>query len=910
MSLTAAYSPGNKSKELVCVEINNTYALSGGYIPSGGGVQGTFNSALLLPIVATVTVAAGGTVAPAGPSFVLGGASTNYLVTITFNRKFSGSFSLIGTSMDNSTVVGIDKFCNTSIGNPDVIPIDGEVIGNCFQGLFGSNPATPKTFTWSEINDVTVITFSFQRLNIGSTVNLSIGLVEKVVKQWEKNDSPVSYKDPETNTSYTTLPTGVFEVLCKEDNSVAFYTKELCYEVTDPIAWSICGSPGEPLSPYTYQRPRTDGIPFLGYTITGSFVYEFNAAGTYLYSVFGGVILRQGFNSNFLPSAIIPTTLQFIGFIAGAGYDPVGIALHPTTDVPYVMFRDPGTARLYLTTVINGYVELIGDCQFTSAVAPIVDRNDITFTNSGQLLYAHGQNIYLVNTTTGVINSGSPIVIPAISGNPFGIGQLSRFANGDILISGNENTIGSFIHIMDGEDYSIKRSWSSATSLTPPICPFSIAYPKNTTVKFDRVFVKNIETNTVSYDDRDSVTGALLNLPNNVIPGVCDNNVNSEVSWVEDLCYVIDKNVLSQGIINLVGNQLNTDPTCYGIGGFVSPPAVTLSTFTLTRPGNGLYAVNTIGPALEFYTLLAPSTPTFFSTIGLVGILGTIKSIRTRWSDDTLWIMTEEGVGAVRNFRFYVINPTTGAATLKYIASYPAGSTNNGSFTWGIDDIPYFSYNIGGGNYRISKLSPTNMYITDYVVDVPYVVDNLNTDIPNQRLILTKSVALGLDFLTYDGILIEQNCGGVIAQDAMHVPLTNFQPGDTIVKIKAVFIKDLVTGEVSKAYHDFNTGQDVYLPPFARFVNCETSSISVKSSIPRAQLVSGLNSWNKNLIAPNAKSITLLRIANNIQINDGIGVSAVNIAFSTTWTADKLGGNLIFTGLAAGSSFLVSWIEA
>jgi len=66
--------------------------------------------------------------------------------------------------------------------------------------------------------------------------------------------------------------------------------------------------------------------------------------------------------------------------------------------------------------------------------------------------------------------------------------------------------------------------------------------------------------------------------------------------------------------------------------------------------------------------------------------------------------------------------------------------------------------------------------------------------------------------------------------------------------------------------------------------------------------------WSRLVDNNQAKSITLIRVAGNLSITDGFNVSAVNAAFTVTWTAEQLTGNLQVSGTAAGSSFIIASI--
>lgn len=908
-----AYGSGFNKKEFTCVEVASVHSQTGVFIPSGpSSIQGIFTNTIGETIAATISVVAGGSVVSGGLNFTLGGASTNYLVTVSFNRKFSGSIQFSGTSIDNNILTGTDKFCNASIGNPDLLPVDGEVVGNCFQAISGSNPATPKLFGWSEVNELTSFTFSFQRNNIGSSVVLSLLLTEKSLQKWQKNNdvNPPVYTDPLTSTIYTTLPAGVFEVNCEENNESVAYTKELCYKIGSSISFDYSANPAESWDAYNGVRPRTDGIPSLPFVVGGFNFNEFSPDGKYLYSVSAASFTTHTYN-NFGLVGFVTIVINFAGFPAAAAMTPVGLAVHPSTGVIYLSYID-GARRLWLATLsTNGSLQLVGDTQFNSVASIPIDAHDITFTASGQLVMAHGSNLYLIDHTTGVLNSGVPVVLIGASTNGFAIRNISRYANGDLHLAGQDIGLGPIVLIYDGENYSKIRHWASNNSITPPDSTISTAYPINPEIKFNRLYIKNIETNQLSIDDRDLITGLSISIPQNVIIKDCASTVSKITSWTDDLCYVIDKNVLSQGLVEIVGGQIVSNAACNAVGGFVPPVAVTYTSMTHNLTGNVLYALNPTGAgtldAYNWTTISAPgglvSTPLTGLTVG-----ATAKSLRTRWTDGTMWLLTEQVVGANRNYEFWIVNTSTGACTRQGVVTYPAGGTSNGHFTWGVDDLPYFSYLISAGTYRISTLSKISFNIQNFIADVNYVVDNINTDLPNGRLILSKSGIAGLDFLSYDGRIVS-TCAGAIYADAMHAPFGSFAVGDTTQRIKKIFIKDLVTGDVTSYYHNYATGEDIVLPALARIVNCDNSIVPVAPAIPRFQLFTGIVTFNKQLICPNAKSITLTRIANSITITDTLtGPYTINAAFSCTWTGDKLGGQLIISGTAVGSIFAINWV--
>ncbi len=906
-----SYGSGFTKKEFTCVEVYSQYTQTGPFVPSGPtSIQGVFTNTIGDTITATISVGAGGSISSGGLNFSLGGASSNYLTTVTFDRKFSGNISLTATSLDNDVVTGRDRVCNASIGNPDIIDVQLEVTGNCVQSIIGSNPAAPKTFGWSEVDELTFFSFSYLRNNIGSSTTFTLQLVEKSLQKWIKNNDvdPPTYVDPITDTIYTTLPDNVFEVTCNENTEVATYTKELCYKVTSPISFDLSNNPAEPWDAYNGVRPRQDGIPFLTLAGGGLVFNEFDPNGKQLYTVSGANLLTHTYE-NFAIIGFGSIAFNFLAFPAAVGYTPSGIAVHPISKKIYITYLDPGTRKVYLASLTGNIVNLVGDCQFLSPITVPHDTHDITFTTSGQLVFAHGSNLYLIDHNTGIINSGSPVTVSGLTASStFSINNISRYYNGDLHISGTDSSFGPAVVIYDGENYTKISHWGPDNSTTPPDSSRSIAYPTNTEIKFNRLYIKNIETNQLSYDDRDLITGKSLTiLPNSTITD-CSSTLNRQVSWVEDLCYVLDNSVISQGLVQLVGGQIVSVAPCDVVGGFVSPAPVVYNSITHNKQGDILYALNPGGALLDAYTWTTISTPVLASSTLLTGFVGNIRDVRTRWKDDSVWIVTEQTVGSNRFHRFYTVNIVTGECTLQGEASYPSGLYNNISFTWGIDDELYLGYNIGAGVYRISTLSKTNYFIKSFVADVNYVISNINTDIPNKRLIVTKSTSSDLDFMTYSGDIIS-SCGANIFDDAMHAPFLNTEPGDSIVKVKKVFIKDVVTGDVTSYYHDYFTGEDVILPPLARIVDCDYSVKQSFASTPRVQLVTGTNSWIKNIAAPDAKSITIIGVSDDIVIDDGFNSSLLSSPFTLTWNSNNLGGNLTFTGNALASSFIVSWIN-
>ena len=810
----------------------------------------------------------------------------------------------------------IDKICGFSIGPPDTITGDLSTIGGCLQSTLNSSPASARTFAWSEVDEITSFSYTFTRTSGASTLSVSLALIEKSIKKWERKDTDtlIIWRNPLTGTNYTTnLPAGVMETSCREDDRVVFYTEELCYAISPPVSFSVPGSPGIPQDAYNGTTPRTDGVPPLFFVGVGSNALEFDNTGTRLYGIKGITFHTTTYNSSFAVLGSTSVALNFLGFPAAAGYGAVGLTVHPDTGIVYVLYMDPGPKRLYLARIINNVVNLVGDTQYNASVAPIFDGHDIVFTKSGQLLYAHGQNLYLIDSSTGIISITTPIAVKPVTTNAFGIRQVTRYYNGDLHMAATDASFGSYVTILDGETYEKKQDWYSGNSTTPPISNYTIAYPGNPNIKFKRLYVKNIETNQESTEDRDIITGGILTLPNNVNITKCSTDVPKEVSWTEDVCYIIDKNILSQGTIEIASTgQIVSNAACTPVGGFVSPAPLTYSSITHNNAGLQLYALNAGGNLLDTYNWATISAPALLTSVGITGYVSggeNEKSLRTRWTDDTLWLMTEEVVGVNRIYRFYIVNKTTAVLTLQGSVSYPAGSNANGHFTWGVDDNLYFSYNIGGGIYRVSLLSKVSYNILDSIFDVSGTIDNINTDLPSQRLSIVKSGVAGIDYYSYSGQLLS-SCAGAIYQDALQAPFGIFAVGDTVTRVKKIFIKDLITGDVSSYYHNYVTGEDIVLPPLARIVKCDTNISVPEKRNPRFRVFTGITSWQKSISAPKAKSVTITRLANNITINDGVnGAQNINTAATFTWADENLGNDLIVSGTAGGSSFAISYLE-
>lgn len=916
MSL-ASYSPTYKPKQFACVEVNMASVLSGAWAAFGAGVQGTFSNAIGENFVVTVTPSAGGSITPAGPTFNMSGGVATYTVTITFDRKYSGAISFITQNWDNNNLSGIDKICTPSIGFPDSFPSDLQNIGGCLYPTLNANPVTPRTITWSEVDQVTSFTFVFNRTSLASALNVGINLVEKSIQKWERRDvgNGIIWYNPLTNTTYVTnLPANVKEVNCLEDDKLVFYTEELCYGVVNPISFNVSAVPGMPLDAYNGIAPRLDGIPPLSFTPPGGLIFEFNQDGTRLYNITGATFHTNTYNSALLQTGLTSVGLNFLGFPAAVGYNAVGLTVHPETGIVYVLYIDPGTRRLYLAKIINNIVTLVGDTQYNPTISPVFDGHDIVFTKSGQILYGHGQNLFLLDATTGIITVGNPIPLKPIGTATFAIRQLSRYYSGDLHVAGTDASVGSFVMIVDGESYQTKSVWYNGNSPTPPPSPITIAFPQNPKIKFKRLYTKNVETQGEQYEDRDIVTGQILTLPNPASITKCIDDTPLHTSWTETVCYTIDKNITSVGILEIAntGQIVSTAP-CTAIAGFIAPAPLIYSSVTHDVTGNNLYALAAGANQLDTYKWAVKNNPVLSASVPITGYIAggeTEKSLRTRWSDNTLWLMTEIIVGVNRLFRFYIVNKTTGVLTLQGTATYPAGLNANGRFCWGVDDELYFSAVITGTTYGIHRLSKIT-YNTQYLISSHnYVIINLNVDLPNQRLIVGRN-ADGLDFYSYTGQFLE-SCGVGASNflDAIYGALGTFTPGDTTYRIKRIFIKNLTTLATSSYYQDPVTGQDFQLPPLARLVPCDTSIIIASKPIPRFRVISGINKWQKSIDAPNAKSVSITRLTNNITINDGFGVFNINAAFTTSWLSEGgLGGDLIISGTAAGSNFTVTWLE-
>ena len=146
--------------------------------------------------------------------------------------------------------------------------------------------------------------------------------------------------------------------------------------------------------------------------------------------------------------------------------------------------------------------------------------------------------------------------------------------------------------------------------------------------------------------------------------------------------------------------------------------------------------------------------------------------------------------------------------------------------------------------------------------------------------------------------------------DFIAVPERGVVINDDIKKILRVFTKSVKANKVTYYDLDSATGKGVQISENVQLFACDSIKQELPEGRARAALVTGIASWSINANAPTAKSVTITRITNNITINDGINpLFNVNVAFTLSWTNLKITNNLIFAGTAAGSSFLVSWVE-
>ncbi len=361
------------------------------------------------------------------------------------------------------------------------------------------------------------------------------------------------------------------------------------------------------------------------------------------------------------------------------------------------------------------------------------------------------------------------------------------------------------------------------------------------------------------------------------------------------------------GALAAIGN-------CDPYAAFV-PPVVVGSSFTHSPDSDRLYVLDT-GGNLVTYNWTIKSTPALLGSIAITGIpaLHTLISIRIKWDNNTLWLHAQDTVTPTTH-RFYTLNTGTGAATLQGYLILPGTDPvgTNGTFTWGVDGKMYF--------YVLKETGPTSTYglyeinrglvshtLTPLLTTVYGAPGSrITTDVTSGLLVTTGNTPDEVVFYNYSGKKVATCALGATIVDYIRVPENRYILSNTYKKITKLYIKD--KAGISAIITDSITGDILTLPPGAILENCNSVVSQTDIGEARFQILNGVVSWNKNTFAPNAKSITLTRISNMVSINDGIGTYTINTDSTFTWAAEQINNNITFSGLAAGSSFAVAWIN-
>lgn len=151
-----------------------------------------------------------------------------------------------------------------------------------------------------------------------------------------------------------------------------------------------------------------------------------------------------------------------------------------------------------------------------------------------------------------------------------------------------------------------------------------------------------------------------------------------------------------------------------------------------------------------------------------------------------------------------------------------------------------------------------------------------------------------------------------VTNDFVQVTMNTVVPsiGTSYASITRAYTQNTVTGKITFVDLDPTTGKNISVKPGTVYVSCRNAKTTLPLAKARVQQVSGINTWSKAINAPNATSITFTRVASTINVNDGIGAAFVlNAAATFTWANAQINNNITFAGTAAGSIFIVNWLE-
>jgi hypothetical protein len=947
---------GGKSIAEKCLEITAALVFQSSVQVNPQTVEQTFEDALGQSLTLTWRVNAPFVLINLGPSTVrvqtaspIAPNLSGIPVTVEFSTEFGGNidFNILNLVTNGGSLSG-ESICGMSLGQPQTQSANVVIANNCIQG-FPTDPS-PKQIGFDGLNKISGFEFLYVPNPLApSNVDLEIILERQQVQRWtviyNATGQFEGFVDPYTGTSYTSLPAEAVVSRCKDEDTleVVSWVEKLMYRPVNDIAYNI--ATGAPVDVRAGIPVRADGIPPLAGIIPLG-LHEFADDGNFFYSagfVAGQPIIRQTFNkitgvlSN--PTAAVLTPAPGSPSVAGGSLR--GMAVDPDDSFTVYFIHQAGAVlSLVKADTRTGLMELVSFIGMYQIVIPINNTvYELVFTKSGQLVMGHGNSLWFIDKVTGKVQS----IIPfktfteyGITATNTGIVNLSRYHNGDILVMLEINTgpgIESFI--LDGDTYEIKDAWTAATTNQVLAQP-AIAYTGNyTSIEFNRVYIKNLRTDEIRYQDHDKYTGQDIVLPVTGEVYTQEEEADKDI-WLKDLCYRLPVPVQSLGLIYL---QTGTGvfgaafSDCNSIPGYIPPLGTNLGSFTHSQNTNQLYALGTPFPqAISTYDWSIKATPAFAFTSVITGLVvgnptEIVRAIRVDPSTNQAYLLTGELVGPDVLVRLYTVDTNTGAATFIGAFTQITGSINFLSFAILLDGSAYIytaqatlqqvhKYNLTTGqreglqfSWTSSVSTPPLRHIQFNPTGPGFVVTMLNNNISTMDL---------------DGN-ITYLCGNtaIPAQDALFAPSTQPNVDTEVHKFTRVFTKNNNTGNVSFFDVEMFTGKDIKLPTTALVDTCPCDCGSAASDAnqlapltPRSIFVDAPGgTFDQGVDAPNARSITFVRLSGQIQIDTTPSSTyIIDQPITLTWGDGRDGGqpmvnNIKFTNVSLGASFLVTWVD-
>ena len=918
----AIYSPSGSANKPVCVEVLRDLTFVSSTLLSPQSAEIEYTNDLSETITLTVLIPAPHTLVLFGAGFRIDRNFAGILpieVRMTFDSDFSGSMSWIATEWDNEGYLpgggGTDKLYDFNIGFPNTMSSNVLLRGSTLISALGDT--NPKQVNWENIIDKDFIRFKYLPSSITGYIEIVPTFIKRKIDIWYFDGQ--RYRNPLTNIFYDILPVDVTLSNCEDENKYISWSRELCIEYA-PLAFRpISATNYVPTDPYNNLFDRNDGLPGVFGIPIGSLAGEFNAAGTRIYINDGINVLYGNYDNQtgvFSLQAGFPLVSLMPVSLGAPNLRGCAVNLSNEVEEYYVIHRQVGPNVIHIAKVnpLTGRLHYIGNTGIAWSPSGIIDDYDLTFTKDGRLLYSHGLDIYILDPNDAQVISKFRLTTANIT-TGYAIKFISRMANGDILVSGADN-INPHAWMLDAGNLSIKQEWyfnSSPFTLTTDTL---IAYPANVVDKITRVFKQDADTNQISFSDINK-NGQIIQLTE--FANIIECQSTNDLTWTAELCYK------SQTLPDALGNigidqatsLINSTPNCSPFGGFVSPAGTAIS-ITHNNIATELYALIGAGN-INRYPWTVKATPGVAVPLVVTGIpVGESRlSIRTRWSNNSLWLHTQEIANPFIH-RFYEVNKTTGVSTLRGLLTLtgPNPLDAGGSFTWTLDDQLLFSRianTAGTITYDVSKVDVSQQNFTLSTLLFSAQSDlgaKITTDITTGNIVFLAQNVNRLEYYLTNGDKIStcELSSGLF--DFIAVPERGVVINDDIKKVLRVFTKSAKANKVTYYDLDSATGKGVQISENVQLFACDSIKQELPEGRARAALVTGIASWSINANAPTAKSVTITRITNNITINDGINpLFNVNVAFTLSWTNLKITNNLIFAGTAAGSSFLVSWVE-